>query len=73
MRRIIHHLRRQPEELRRQILYIFVFLAGIILVSLWVWSLGSSSNETEIETGTDRAANPNPFSVIKDNLALPEW
>ena len=42
MKKIIHHIRRQPEEVRRHILHILTIVAAIILLLLWVYSLGTS-------------------------------
>jgi len=39
MKKIIHKIRQQPEEVRRHILHILTIVAGIILISLWVYSL----------------------------------
>ena len=40
MRRLIHRLRRQPEEIRRHILHIVIFAVAVIMILLWVFSLG---------------------------------
>jgi len=71
MKRIIHHLRRQPEEIKRHILHVSIIIFGVILLSLWVYSLGEnfSSADTQEKVGN----NLEPLSVLKDNLTLPEW
>jgi hypothetical protein len=71
MRKIIHHLRRKPEHVRRHILHVLTIAFGVILISLWVYSLGSnlSDPDTQAKMKDDLA----PFSVIKDNLATPSW
>lgn len=71
MRKIIHHLRRQPEEVRRHILHVSVIIFGIILFSLWVYSLGGNYSDASTETKIEK--NLEPLSVLKDNLTLPEW
>ncbi|MFA6586170.1 MAG: hypothetical protein WCS86_03365 [Candidatus Paceibacterota bacterium] len=66
MKKIIHHLRRQPEEVRRHILHISIFVVAVIMISLWVLSLSKSlsSNDTQIKMQQDLK----PFSVLKDNI-----
>lgn len=66
MRKIIHHIRRQPEEIKRHILHVLTIVCGIILLSLWIYSLGTNLSEisTEIKAGADLK----PLSVLKDNI-----
>lgn len=65
MRRVIHHLRRQPEEVRRQVLYVATCVLGIILALLWVYSLGSRLEATSTEEFREDLA---PLSDIKGNV-----
>jgi hypothetical protein len=66
MRKIIHHIRRQPESVRRSILHISTLVCGIILVLLWIFSLGNglSKNNEQAELNQDLK----PFSALKENL-----
>ncbi|MEK7140770.1 MAG: hypothetical protein AAB815_03220 [Patescibacteria group bacterium] len=66
MRKIIHHLRKQPEDVRTHILHIFTAISGVVLIFLWVYSLGAnfSNPETQTEINNDLK----PFSALKDNL-----
>ena len=66
MKKIIHRLRRQPEEVRRHILHITIFAVAIIMVMLWVFSLGKSlaNPDTQVKIKQDLQ----PFSVLKDNI-----
>ncbi len=66
MKKIIHHLRRQPEQVRTHILHLLTIGAFVILMILWVYSLGKTvtSAETQKKIGEDIK----PFSVLKDNL-----
>lgn len=66
MKKIIHHLRRQPEEVRRHILHILIFIIAVIMVLLWIFSLGKSlSNpDTQIKMKKDLQ----PFSVLKESI-----
>ncbi|OGI65372.1 hypothetical protein A3A95_00770 [Candidatus Nomurabacteria bacterium RIFCSPLOWO2_01_FULL_39_18] len=66
MRRIIHHLRRQPEETKRHILHIVTIVFGIILFSLWVYSLGVNFSEMTAEVKENDELNP--LSVLKGNI-----
>lgn len=71
MKKIIHHIRKQSEEVRRHILHILIIVAGIILISLWIYSLGTSltNPNTQIKINNDLK----PFSILKDNIELPSW
>ena len=66
MKKIIHHIRRQPEGVRRHILHILTIIAGIILILLWIYSLGVnlSNPDTQVKVSNELK----PFSVLKDNI-----
>ena len=66
MKKIIHNLRNRPEEQRRHILHIAIFILGLFMILLWTFSLGKSigSPETKVKINQDLK----PFSVLKDNL-----
>ena len=66
MRKIIHNLRRQLEEVRRHVLHISIFIVAIIMILLWVYSLGK--NITNPDTQTKMKQDLAPFSDLKDNL-----
>ena len=71
MRKAIHHLRKQPEEVRRHILHVLTMVAGVILIMLWVYSLGRNFGSSEIRTEVEEGLKP--ISVLKDNIVLPSW
>lgn len=71
MKKIIHHIRKQPEEIRRHILHVLIIIAAIILLFFWVYSLGTNLGNPD--TQKQIRQDLKPFSVLKDNLALPEW
>lgn len=66
MEKIIHHIRKQPEEVRRHILHILIVAFAIILILLWVYSLG----RTLTNPSTQRKVNQDlkPFSALKANI-----
>lgn len=64
MKKIIHHIRRQPEEIRRSILHILTILAGIILIILWIYSLGTNLGSTQAKANNDLK----PLSTLKDSI-----
>ena len=66
MKKIIHKLRQQPEDVRRSISHILTIMFAIILVILWTYSLSKnlSNPDTQIKAKNDLQ----PFSVLKDNL-----
>lgn len=66
MKKIIHHLRRQPEDVRTHILHITTIGASVVLVLLWIFSLGT--NISDPETQTKAKQDLQPFAVLKDNL-----
>ena len=65
MKRIIHHLRKQPEEARRHILHILTIVAAVILALLWIYSLGQGIKSGETEANIKEGLQP--FSAIKEN------
>ncbi|OGI94944.1 hypothetical protein A2917_01940 [Candidatus Nomurabacteria bacterium RIFCSPLOWO2_01_FULL_42_17] len=66
MRKIINNLRDQPEAVRRHILHVLTFVAGIILIILWIYSLGKnlSSPDTQAKINNDLK----PLNALKANL-----
>lgn len=66
MKKIIHHIRRKPEHVRRHILHVATMIAAIILIILWMFSLGHtlSNPDTQAKVSNDLK----PFSALKDNL-----
>ena len=66
MRKIIYNLRKQPEHVRRHILHVVTAVAGIILILLWIYSLGTNfaSEDTQAKINNDLK----PFSTLKANL-----
>lgn len=66
MKKIIHHLRRQPEEVRRHILHITIFIAAIVMIMLWIFTLGKSLSNPDTQTKIKQDLQP--FSVLKDNI-----
>ncbi len=66
MKKIIHHLRRQPEHVRRHVLHVLTIVFGIILLAFWVFSLGVSLISTDTQTKIKNDLKP--FSVLKDNI-----
>ncbi len=66
MKKMIHHLRKQPEEVRRHVLHIIIFAFAIIMVILWVYSLGR--NFSNPDTQTRMQQDLKPFSTLKDNI-----
>ena len=69
MRKIIHHLRKQPEDTRRHILHIVIFVIAIVLIILWSYSLGHTFSSTKTKAKIKQDLQP--FSLLKDSL-LPD-
>jgi hypothetical protein len=66
MKKFIHHIRRQPEEIKRHILHILTIVFGIILLLLWIYSLGV--NLTSPDTQAKINNDIKPFSALKAGL-----
>ena len=66
MKKIIHRLRRQPEEVRRHILHIAIFAVAVIMILLWVYSLGKSLSNPDTQVKMQQDLQP--FNTLKDNL-----
>ena len=66
MKEIIHNLRRQPEEVRRNILHLSTIAFAVILAFLWVYSLGASFTSSDTQAGISQDLKP--FSTLKDNM-----
>jgi len=66
MKNFIHNIRKQPEEIRTSILHILITCFAVILVLLWVYSLGTNltNSDTQAKIGQDLK----PFSALKDNM-----
>ncbi len=66
MRRIIHHIRKQPEKVKRHILHVSTAVFGVILFLLWVFSLGR--NFTSPEAKQEASESLQPLSALRANL-----
>lgn len=66
MKKIIHHIRNQPEEVRRRILHVLMIAFAVILFFLWIFSLREklTNPDLQVKVGNDLK----PFSVLKDNM-----
>lgn len=66
MEKIIHHMRRQPEHIRRHILHVMIVIFAVILFFLWTYSLGT--NLTNPDTQAKINNDLKPFSALKANI-----
>jgi hypothetical protein len=66
MKKIIHHIRKQPEHIKRHILHIAIVVCAVILFLFWVYSLGTTltNKETQVKINQDLK----PLSILKDNI-----
>ena len=62
----IHNLRKQPEHVKRHILHVTTITFGVILVLLWIYSLGTNlvNPQTQAKIGDDMK----PLSALKANI-----
>ncbi|MBP9711949.1 MAG: hypothetical protein KBD55_02875 [Candidatus Pacebacteria bacterium] len=68
MKKIIHNLRQQPEEVRRHVLHVFVAIVGLIFLLFWVYSLGYRINDTKEKASKEVS----PLNVLKANIEIPQ-
>jgi hypothetical protein len=66
MRKIIHHLRKQPEHIKMHILHASTVVAGIVLMMLWVYSLGTNLTDNDTQAKIKQQASP--ISAFKENI-----
>jgi predicted anti-sigma-YlaC factor YlaD len=67
MKKLIHHIRRQPEETRRHLLHIVTIIMAVVLLFLWVYSLGTRLARPQVAE-VEKVSELEPFSAIKDNM-----
>jgi len=66
MKEIIHNIRKQPEKVRMHILHISTMVFAVILILLWVYSLGTNLTNSNTQAGINQDLKP--FSALKDNI-----
>lgn len=66
MEKIINKVRNQSEEVKRHILHVSVIGCGIVLIMLWIYSLGT--NFTDKDTQAKLSQDLKPLSALKANL-----
>lgn len=66
MKNIIHHLRNQPEKIRRHILHVTISVCAVILAFIWIYSLGT--NLTNQDTQAKMGKDLQPISALKANF-----
>ncbi|MFA6177618.1 MAG: hypothetical protein WC694_01855 [Candidatus Paceibacterota bacterium] len=66
MKKIIHHIRKQPEHVKRHILNVTIIICAVILFLFWIYSLGTTLTNTD--TQVKMIQDIKPFSILKDNI-----
>lgn len=66
--KFLEKIRRKPEPIRRQILWILVLIFMLIIVSFWFVSLSYSLRLRSDELGTSASKMSSPFENIKSSL-----
>ena len=69
MKKVIHHIRKQPEHIKRHILHVSIVICAVILFLFWIYSLGTAL--TNSDTQTKMSQDLKPFSILKDNITQP--
>lgn len=66
MKKIIHHIRRQPEHIKRHILNVTIMVCAVVLLLFWIYSLGTIMTNTDTQTKMNQDLKP--FSLLKDDI-----
>lgn len=66
----LKNIRQQPEHVRRHILHIVTIVAGIILVLLWIYSLGTTLASGQAKTEIKQDLQP-ITSSLQNNTSIP--
>lgn len=66
MKQIIHRLRSQPESVKRHILHALSACIAVVLILLWVYSLGANLTNPAAKVKANNDLKP--FSALRDNL-----
>ena len=67
MRKVIHHLRKQPVHVRHTIAHVLTLIFAVLLLSIWVYRLGLPAS-SEPALPANSADTLEPFTILKDNL-----
>ncbi|MFA5750857.1 MAG: hypothetical protein WCX79_03435 [Candidatus Paceibacterota bacterium] len=66
MKKIIHNLRKQPEDTRKHILNVVMLVVIAVLIVFWVISLKNDFSSTETK---ERIKNDiKPFTILKESI-----
>lgn len=63
---IIQKVREQPEQNKRHILHVLTLGFGVVLVLLWIYSLGTNLSSSDVQAGLSQDLKP--LSALKANL-----
>ena len=66
MKKFIKNLRNRPEEHRRHILHVTTLVAAGLMFSLWVFSLGRTLTDADVQKKV--AEDAKPLSALRANL-----
>ena len=69
MKKIIQNIRRQPEKVRRHILHLLTAGVAIVLVLLWIYSLGMTltNSDTQVKINQDTQPFSNAYLQAQEN------
>ena len=65
MKHIIHNIRKQPEQVRRHILHVSTACVAVILVLLWIYSLGAALTNSSTQAKIDQDVQPFSNAYLK--------
>lgn len=66
MKKFINHIRSKPERTKRNILHVLTAFFAVVLLLLWIYSLGTSLSNPDTQK---RVSNDlKPFATLKDSM-----
>lgn len=66
IKKVVHHLRKQPEKDRRHVLHVVTFICAFLLFLIWSFTLGRSINTEETKAKVKDEVKT--FSLFKDSV-----
>lgn len=81
MQKFIQKLRAKPEKERQQILHVATFISGILLITLWSFTLNSNFRDPDLQVKAQQDLQPfkdltanviDGYNVISDEEVAPD-
>jgi uncharacterized membrane protein YvbJ len=66
MHKIVHHLRKLSTKQKRDVLHVSTFIFAVILLMIWVYTLGQSFSNPNTQIKMKESLKP--FNSLKENI-----